>query len=89
MVSTLYILVSVKGRLQKWGNSLALRIPKNLADEVRLRQGTEVDLVSTKGRIVIVPSKKDYRIADLLSQITADNIHKETLTGSKKGKEVW
>ncbi|MCC7264759.1 MAG: AbrB/MazE/SpoVT family DNA-binding domain-containing protein [Candidatus Latescibacteria bacterium] len=77
-------------QVQKWGNSLALRIPKVLAAESRIEQGSEVELSLVKGRLVITPVPKEAcSLADLLAGITAGNIHAEVDTGSAQGREVW
>ncbi len=77
-------------RIQKWGNSLALRIPKSFAAETALDQGAEVDLTLEEGRLVVTPlANPEYRLDDLLSRITADNLHREADTGPAVGDEAW
>jgi antitoxin MazE len=76
--------------VQRWGNSLALRIPKAFALEAQLDDGAEVDLRMKGGSIVISRSRrKRYQLKDLLSKITADNIHSSIDTGSPVGREEW
>ena len=80
----------MKSTVQKWGNSLAIRIPKSFANEIDLNQGTEIDLVLFENKIQIEPTKKKkLSLNDLLSKVTDDNIHKEIDTGAPVGKEVW
>ncbi len=80
----------MKVRIQKWGNSLALRIPKAFADESKVKQGTLVEVTTEKGKIIVKPVKApEYTLDDLLSKVTKSNIHKETETGDASGKEVW
>jgi antitoxin MazE len=80
----------MKSTIQKWGNSLAIRIPKSFANEIDLFQGTEIDLILFDGKIQIEPiKKKKLSLNDLLSKVTEDNIHKEIDTGVPVGKEVW
>jgi antitoxin MazE len=77
-------------RVQKWGNSLALRIPKSFATETSLDSGAEVDLSLEDGRLVITPLQTpEYSLADLLAQITPENRHTEVDTGSSVGREAW
>jgi antitoxin MazE len=77
-------------RVQKWGNSLALRIPKSFAAETALGQGAEVDLTLEAGRLVVTPlTHPEYTLDALLSRITPDNLHRETDTGPAVGDEVW
>ncbi len=79
----------MKSTVQKWGNSLAIRIPKSFANEIDLSQGTEIDLVLFDDKIQIEPIKKKLSLKDLLSKVTDDNIHNEIDTGAVVGKEVW
>lgn len=77
-------------RIQKWGNSLALRIPRSFAKDIRLSQGSEVDLTVDRGRLMIVPSRKaKYPLAALLKGINKKNLHHEVDTGTVSGNEAW
>jgi antitoxin MazE len=80
----------MKARIQKWGNSLAVRIPKAFADEVRLAQDSAVDLTVRNGKLVIVPvDEPEFTLEDLVAKITPENRHGETSTGSPVGDEAW
>jgi len=80
----------VTARIQKWGNSLGLRIPKLLAEEIGLREQAEVELTLVKGTLVMRPMRKEpVTLADLLSGVTEENIHGEVPTGPPVGREVW
>ena len=80
----------MKIQIQKWGNSLALRIPKSFAQETRIDQGSVVDLVLEEGEIIIRPVvEPQYSLDELLAQVTKGNIHSEVDTGPAQGKEVW
>lgn len=77
-------------RVQKWGNSLALRIPKPFAKEVRVKQGTVIDLSLADGKLVVRPvSREKWTLARLVAGITKKNIHGETEFGPAVGREVW
>jgi len=77
-------------QIQKWGNSLALRIPKPFAEEADVREGTVVDLSLAGGKLIAVPDVKGrYTLKQLLSKITKDNLHKEASFGSAIGREAW
>ena len=77
-------------RVQKWGNSLALRIPKSFAAETDLDTGSEVDLSLEDGRLVITPlPEAGPTLEDLLARITPENLHAETDSGPSLGREVW
>jgi antitoxin MazE len=80
----------MRARIQKWGNSLALRIPKAFAAEVQLEQDSLVEVTLSDGAIVISPvSEEGYTLEQLLEGITKNNIHREVGTGSPMGNEVW
>ncbi len=80
----------MKSTVQKWGNSLAIRIPKSFATEIDLSQGVEIDLVLFENKIQIEPIKKNkFNLDELLSQVTEENIHGEVNTGVPVGKEIW
>jgi antitoxin MazE len=80
----------MKTALQKWGNSLALRIPRTVAAELAVDVGQAVDLQIKQGRIVIAPlKKKQYELSHLLAGMTTKNRHAETLSGKRRGRETW
>jgi antitoxin MazE len=80
----------MRTRVQKWGNSLGLRIPRGLADEVGLGVGTEVSLTAKDGELVLRPSLPSrLRLADLLAGITPENIHASVDTGDAVGSEAF
>lgn len=77
-------------RVQRWGNSLALRIPKPLADEVGLKDNSPVQLSLREKELVITPVVRPALSLDaLLAQVTDANRHGETQTGAAVGGEVW
>ncbi|HHW42147.1 MAG TPA: AbrB/MazE/SpoVT family DNA-binding domain-containing protein [Syntrophomonadaceae bacterium] len=73
--------------VQKWGNSLGIRIPLALAQKIGLKEGTPVDLEAKDDAIII--RRKRYSLEQLLSQVTPDNIHGEVDTGPRVGREIW
>jgi antitoxin MazE len=80
----------MKTRVQKWGNSLALRIPKSFADEVGLQKESSVDVFLDDGKIVISPAvKSELSLDELLEQVTEENLHGEWETGPAVGNETW
>ena len=80
----------MKLKVQKWGNSLALRIPKPLAIEANVVSGSTVDLSFSNGELIIKPIEdREYTLEELLSGITTENIHDEVSTGMPEGKESW
>lgn len=80
----------MRRRVQKWGNSLGLRIPKGLAVEAGLVPGSQVELSVEEGRLVVEPvAKASYALEELLAGITEANLHDAADLGSAVGNEVW
>ena len=80
----------MRTRVQKWGNSLALRIPKSFAEEVGLQRETSVDVSLANGKLVVAPvTEPGMSLKQLLAKVTKDNIHKEFDTGQAAGNETW
>ena len=80
----------MKTRIQKWGNSLALRIPKSFATEVGLQKETAVEVSLANGKLVITPvAKPKLILKQLLAKVTKENLHHEVDTGYTIGNETW
>ena len=80
----------MKTRVQKWGNSLALRIPKSFANEVGFQRETSVEISLADGKLVITPvAKPKLTLKQLLAKVTKENLHHEVDTGSTVGNETW
>lgn len=80
----------MKTRVQKWGNSLALRIPKTFAAEAGLRENTSVNLSLREGKLIVQPlAEEPLTLEQLLRGVTDENIHGEWSTGPAVGKEIW
>lgn len=76
--------------IAKWGNSLAIRIPQNLAKEINLAEGCQVQLVLIDGKLTIEPiTRRRYSLEELIEAITPENVHTEIDTGVAVGNEVW
>lgn len=67
----------MQARVQKWGNSLAVRIPKSLAVQSRLEQNSLVDMSFEDGKIVVLPVSETLTLAQLLEGVTEENLHRE------------
>ena len=77
-------------KIQKWGNSLGLRIPKPFAEEVGLREQGEVELSLVKGALVVRPLRKpSFTLEGLLAGVTSRNRHSEVQSGIPVGREAW
>lgn len=77
-------------RIQKWGNSLALRIPKVFAAEARLEQDKLVEVSLVEGKLIIAPAVEPAVTLDqLLAGVTEQNLHREIDVGPAIGNEAW
>ena len=77
-------------KIQKWGNSLALRIPKALAEEAGFEQGKPVDVRFENGELRIRKRRrKRYDLDELLASVPDDYDESEWDTGPAVGNEVW
>ncbi len=79
----------MQARVQKWGNSLAVRIPKPFALDVGLMQNSLVSVSIIEGNLLLEPIKSTPSLDALLAGITQDNLHQEIKTGIPVGNEVW
>ena len=83
-------MLGMQTKVQKWGNSLGVRIPRGLAEEVGLGAGTEVSLSAKDGELVFRPSVPSrIRLVDLLAGVTPENIHASVDTGDAVGVEAF
>jgi antitoxin MazE len=77
-------------RVQKWGHSLALRIPKLLATEVGIERNSLVEVALVDGKLVVTPIvEPELTLAKLLAQVNEANLHGEVDTGPAAGGEAW
>ena len=74
--------------LKKWGNSLALRIPKDITQTLNIGDNTLMELDIYNGALIIKPKKENY-LESMVSQINSKNLHKEVDIGDKVGNEEW
>jgi antitoxin MazE len=78
----------MKAQLVKWGNSLAVRIPKPVAEEARLKEGDALEIEVAEGRVELRRASKVPTLATLVSQITPENRYAEVSTGAEVGEEA-
>jgi antitoxin MazE len=81
--------VAKSQKIQKWGNSLAVRIPQVLAEQAGLAEGTSVFVRMDDGKLVISRERRKYRLDDLLDRITPENRPEVVDWGPPVGKEIW
>ena len=75
--------------VQRWGNSLAIRIPKAFAAQAQLSENTDVDISLDGDRIVVTPARRTWNLRELVGDITPANTHREIQWGERTGKESW
>jgi antitoxin MazE len=76
-------------RVQKWGNSLAVRIPKTLAEDADVKDGTMLKLAVSEGKIVATPiGKKKLSLRQLLAKVTPKNLHAQIDFDPPVGREI-
>ena len=79
--------MGVKSHIAKWGSSLAVRIPKPVAEQWGVQEGSPIDIVPHGDQIVL--RKRTYELAAMLAQMTPEKLHSEWDTGEVQGREIW
>lgn len=82
----------MRRRVQRWGNSFAVRIPADLAEACALTEGTELEVRHEGGVLVLVPDRarrKRYALARLVAGITRRNRPELVHWGRPRGREAW
>jgi antitoxin MazE len=80
---------AIRSRIVKWGNSQAVRIPKTVLDQARLREGEELEIRVEAGRITLESLNSKLTLESLVARITPENQHHELDWGKPVGREVW
>jgi antitoxin MazE len=76
-------------KAQRWGNSLAVRIPKAVADEAGIREQDEMEIDVAGGIIRLRPRVLEPSLDELLAGVTPENLHGEADFGRPEGREAW
>ena len=79
--------MAAKTRIATWGSSLAIRIPKPIAEQWGVQEGSAIEIVPDGDTLTL--RKQVYDLTSLLDQVTPDNLHQEIDTGSPQGNEEW
>lgn len=80
----------MRARIRKWGNSLALRIPKSIAAEAALEPNALVELSLVDGKLVVLRvAEPEVTLEQLLAGVTEQTLHREADTGPAVGSEAW
>jgi antitoxin MazE len=83
----------MKTKAQKWGNSLAVRVPRDIAREAGVHPDDTLEVEVVKGRIMLTPATRAaparYDLGALVKKINSRNRYRETDFGKPRGREVW
>ena len=79
--------MAVKTRIATWGSSLAIRIPKPIAEQWGVQERSAIEIVPDGDTLML--RKQAYDLTSLLDQVTPENLHRLTDTGTSQGKEEW
>lgn len=77
----------MRTRLARWGHSLAVRIPRALAEHLGVSEGSPIELLPSGDSILL--KKPRYTLEGLLAEITPQNLHGELDAGRPVGREEW
>jgi antitoxin MazE len=81
--------MATKVQITKWGNSLAVRIPKPTAQTAKLKQGDEVEVIAAPGKVELRSTRRKPTLKELVRGIKPENCHAETDWGEPVGRETW
>ena len=82
--------VSMQTQVQKWGNSLGLRIPRRLGEQIGLDAGNAVSLSAKNGELVVMPAVPTcLSLDELLAAVSDSNLHSSVETRSGVGAEIF
>ena len=77
-------------KVQKWGNSYGVRIPRSFAAEVQVEAGSAVDLSVQNGSLLVRPLRaRKHKLSTLLKKVNRRNLHGEVASGKPVGREAW
>ena len=79
--------MGAKSHISKWGTSLAVRIPKPIAEQWGVQEGSAIELVPQGDHVLL--RKRSYDLASMLAQVTPGNVHTEQDSGPARGNEEW
>lgn len=79
--------MEARSHVARWGSSLAIRIPKSVAEQWGVREGSRIDMVPRGDQLVI--SKRAYDLSEMLARMSPETLHGEIDTGPAQGREQW
>jgi antitoxin MazE len=79
----------VTQKIAQWGNSLGVRLPQAIAQQIGLKAGTVITISTEGDKIVLSPAKPKYTLQELLKDVKPEQQHDEIDWGEPHGEEVW
>ena len=79
--------MGARSHIVRWGSSLLIRIPKQVAEQWGVREGSRIEMVPRGDQLVV--SKRAYDLTEMLARMTPETLHAGVDTGPAKGGEVW
>ena len=79
--------MGAKSHVAKWGTSLAVRIPKPIAEQWGVHEGSAIEISSRGDQVVL--SRRSHSLAEILAGVTTENLHPELDPGPPVGNEAW
>lgn len=76
-------------KIARWGNSLGIRIPKQIVEQAQLKEGDEIEISREENRLILTPQKKKYTLEELLDGMNEEHLHSEVDWGEPMGREQW
>ncbi|NIP75913.1 MAG: AbrB/MazE/SpoVT family DNA-binding domain-containing protein [Xanthomonadales bacterium] len=80
---------AMRGQIAKWGNSLALRLPKQVLRDARITEGATVSIELREGSVILTPVRPTFTLAQLLTGYESEHRQPETDWGPARGEEAW
>ncbi len=80
----------MKTKVQRWGHSLAVRIPEAFGEELGLKDGSQIEMRSADGGLLLKPCPEwAPSLDELLDGVRESNLHREIVSGGARGLEAW
>ena len=86
---TVMISVMITQKVSMWGNSLGIRLPQAIVQQVELHEGALVNISTENNKIILTPARPKYTLDELLKDVTPQMQHDELDWGEPAGEEKW
>ena len=79
--------MGVRSYVARWGTGLAVRIPKPIAEQWGVREGSAIEIASRGAQVIL--TKRSHSLAEMMARVTPENLHSGVATGGPVGNEGW